>query len=777
MGSVLSPDPATGHLQDMRRRTFLLAGLGATGALFVGWSLTPPRQRLHPDDTPQPGDGSVPLNGWLAIGTDNHVTIMAPKAEMGQGIHTALAMLVAEELDCDWPQIRVVHSGVDRIFNNIAAFVDGLPFHEDLAESQAVRGVRWLTAKTMRELGVMMTGGSSSVRDVWEVARLAGATARAQLLAAAAERAKVPVAQCRADAGVVIAGDQRFTFGSLATAAAGRRIAKVTLRDPARFRIVGRDRGRIDADAIVTGSPRYSIDVREPGMLSAAVLMAPAFGSTVQRLDRRAALARPGVRAVVELPGSAYGDAPGVAVVADSWWQARQALTALAVEWSPSPHAQLTTAGIMAQLRTAAGGDEGLPFRSHGEAQEVLAQATRTLDVTYEAPYLAHATMEPMNATVRVRAGGAEVWTSTQVPGAARHAVADVLGLSDEQVTLHQRVLGGGFGRRLEVDYVAQAAMIARALPDTAVQTIWSREDDLRHDFYRPAAVSRLRAALDDAGRVTSIVCHSASQAPFKALSRRLGLVYTSYGPDKTTAEGTWDQPYEFPALRSAHQEVALPVPVGSWRGVGHSHQAFFFESFVDELAHAAGADPFRYRLALLANHPRARAVLEAAAAAGGWGTPLGNTADGRPQARGIALHGSFGTVVAMVAEVSLGADQQVRVHRVVAAVDCGVVVNPNGVRQQVESSVVFGLSAALRGDVAIDGGRIRPGNFHEYPPLRFSECPAIHTVIVPSAAVPSGMGEPALSVVAPAVGNALVALTGTRLRTLPLRPPAVGPS
>lgn len=750
-----------------------MAGLGTAGALFVGWSLTPPRQRLHPADTPEPGDGLVPLNGWLAIGTDDRVIIMAPKAEMGQGIHTALAMLVAEELDCEWHQIRVVHSGIDRIYNNIAAIVDGLPFHEDIQETSGVRAVRWLTAKTMREVGVMMTGGSSSVRDVWEVARVAGATARQQLLAAAAARAQVPMTQCRTEAGVVYAGTQQFTYGSLTKEAAAQPVGNVTLRDPAQYRFIGRGRGRIDADAMVGGDGRFGIDVRLEGMLSAAVIMAPALGSTVQTFDRQAALARPGVRAVVELPGSKYGDAPGLAIVADSWWQAKQALPALAVQWTASPHANLSTSGIMEQLRTAAAGEGGLPFRSYGDAQEVLANATRTLDATYEAPYLAHATMEPMNATVRVNADGADVWVGTQVPGFARSAVAAVLGLDEEVVTLHQTVLGGGFGRRLEVDYVAQAALIAKAMPGVPVQTIWSREEDMRHDFYRPAAVSQLRAALDDMGAVTSVVCHSASQAPLKALSRRVGLVYTSYGPDKTTAEGTWDQPYEFPALRSAHAEVELPVPVGSWRAVGHSHQGFFFESFVDELAHAAQMDPLHYRMQLLQKHPRARAVLATVATESSWSTPLPPAPDGRPVARGVALHTSFASVVAMVAEVSLGADDRIRVHRITAAVDCGVAVNPGGIRQQVESSVVYGLSAALHGEVLVEKGKLLPGNFHEYRPLRMSECPQITTVIVPSSQVPSGIGEPALPVVAPAVGNALFALTGTRLRSLPLRVPS----
>lgn len=752
----------------MRRRTFLLAGLGTAGSLFVGWSLTPPRQRLRPSDTPQPGGGAVPLNGWVAVGPDGRVTVMSPKAEMGQGIHTALAMLVAEELDCAWSQVQVVHSGVDRIFNNIAAIVDGLPFHEDLDGNAGVRAVRWLTAKTMREMGVMMTGGSSSVRDVWDTARLAGATARAQLVAAAAARAAVPASQCRTDGGVVYAGAQQFTYGSLVNDAASRRADDVTLRDPKHFRLVGRDATRLDADATVRGTARYASDVRVDGMRYAAVAMAPTFGSTVQHVDKTGVVSRDGVRAVVELSGGKFGHRPGVAVIADSWWQAKQALASLTIEWTPSPHASLGSDGIMQQLRTAAAGTDGLPFRSYGGARDVVADSTRVVDATYEAPYLAHATMEPMNTTVRVNADGAEVWTSTQVAGAARTAVAATLELPDEQITLHQHTLGGGFGRRLEVDYVAQAAEIAKALPGVAVQTIWSREDDLQHDFYRPATVTRLRAALDANGAVAGIVTQSAGQSPFQALSKRLSIPFAAYAPDKTTAEGLFDQPYEFPALHSAHTNVELPVPVGSWRSVGHSHQAFCFESFLDELAHEAKRDPLQYRAQLLAAHPRARAVLDAAAKASAWGTPLPPTNDGQPQARGLALHSSFSSTAAAVAEVSLGADRRVRVHRVVVAIDCGLAVNPNGIRQQVEGSVVYALSAALYGDVRIEGGRAAVHNFNDYRPLRLSECPEITTIIVPSAQTPSGVGEPVVPVVAPAVGNALFALTGSRVRALP---------
>lgn len=761
---------AVPHLHNMRRRTFLLAGLGAGGALFFGWSLTPPRQRLRGKHAPLTGPNEVALNGWLTISADDTVTIVSPKAEMGQGIHTALAMLVAEELDCDWARVRVTHAPIDTIYNNIAGILDGLPFHSDLEDRALVRGVRWLTAKTVREMGVMMTGASSSVRDVWEIAREAGATARASLLAAGAATLGVDVKACRTEKGVVICGDRRLRYGALAKAALSHQPSRVTLKRPADFTLIGSATRRLESGDKVRGVAKFGLDVALPNQCYAAVLMPPTLGSRPVAFQRDAAMKRAGVRAVVELTGSRYGDRPGVAVIAESWWQAKQALDALNVQWSISPHAAVSTPGIMATLRMAAADDDGLPFRSYGNAVETLGSAARTVEATYEAPYLAHATMEPMNATVKVDGAGAEVWTGTQVPDLARTAAAKVLGFDEERVVLHQYLIGGGFGRRLDVDFVAQAAAVARGLPGVPVQTIWSREDDMRNDFFRPAAVSQLRAGLDANGRVISVVSHSASQAPFTALNRRVGILPFTGGPDKTTAEGVWDQPYEFPAFRAAHAEVELPVPVGLWRAVGHSHQGFFVETFIDELAQATQMDPLAFRLSLLQKHPRAAAVLRLAAEKSAWGTPLAPTADGRAQARGMALHWSYGTVVAQVAEVSVSAENRIRVHRVVSAVDCGLVVNPLGVQQQVESAVIFGLTAALHGEVQIDNGRVRPGNFHEYPALRFDECPQIETHMVPSAEVPSGIGEPGLPGVAPAVGNALFALTGERLRALPLR-------
>ncbi|MFM2068555.1 MAG: hypothetical protein RLZZ584_3464, partial [Pseudomonadota bacterium] len=451
----------------------------------------------------------------------------------------------------------------------------------------------------------------------------------------------------------------------------------------------------------------------------------------------------------------------------------------------------------------------GFAFQSVGDARGAMAGAARRIQARYDAPYLAHATLEPMNCTVRVDVdpaggapSGAEVWVGTQVPDLARAAAARVLGLQPGQVRLHGQLIGGGFGRRLEVDFVAQAAEIARALPGRPVQTVWSREQDMRHDFYRPATSARYEAGLDAQGRLVAWRSVSAGQSVVhQVLARHWGL--PAAGPDKTTAEGSFDQAYEFPAARAAHVVVELPVPVGFWRSVGHSHQACFQESFVDEVAHAAGADPLAWREALLVHHPRELAVLRRCAQLAGWGQPLAPAPDGAPQARGLALHRSFGSVVAQVVELSLApaegtaaagvpagavagvavsagtaavagaaslAGRRIRVHRVVCVMDCGAVVNPAIVRQQIEGSIVFGLGAALHGEISWAEGQVQQGNFHDYPVLRLVECPVIESELIASSAHPEGVGESAVPPLAPALANALFALTGQRLRSLPLR-------
>ncbi len=756
----------------MKRRTFLLAGVGAGGALFVGWALRPPRQRLRGATLPETAAGVVALNGWVTIAADDTVTVVVPKLEMGQGIHTALAMVLAEELGCAWETIRVAPSPIDDVYGNVSGIVEGLPFHPDDA-NPLVRGVQWMAAKTARELGIMMTGSSSSVRDCWMPMREAGASARASLVAAAAARLGVTPESCHVERGVVLHGERRLRFGELAAEAAASPVNQVTLKALSESTVMGIATPRLDAGTSVRGQKRYGIDVTIPDMGYAAVTMSPTFGGRPTHFDRAAAMRVNGVRAVVPLSGSRYGDPAGVAVVANSWWTAHRALAALAVQWDAGPHATLSSASITAQLRATVAEDGGLPFRRGGDVSGAFATAAKVFESVYEVPYLAHAAMEPLNATVRVLPDGAEVWTATQVPNYARDAVAHVTGRRKDAVTVHQQMAGGAFGRRLDVDFIAQAAAIAKAVPGVAVQLLWSREDDMRHDVYRPAGIGRLRAAVDGNNRITAFTSHSVSQAGFAMNSRRVGFTIGAHTPDRTTAEGAWDQPYEFPALRVAHSTVSLPVPVGMWRSVGHSLQAFFVESLLDEIAVATGQDPVALRLSLLAAHPRARHVLTEVAERSGWGTPLAPWSDGQPRARGIALHASYGTTVAEVAEVSLSPEGQIRVHRVVAVMDCGFPVNPDSIVQQIEGGIIYGLSAALHGEITIEQGRAVPGNFDTYRALRLSECPAIEAHVVRSMEEPSGVGEPSLPPIAPAVANALYKLTGVRVRTLPLRPPS----
>ena len=761
----------------MKRRHLLLGAAGVGGALVLGWGLAPPRQRLVGRAPLPTRPGEHGFNGWLKIGSDDRVTIVLAKSEMGQGVSTALAMVLAEELDADWDRVATEMAPVDPIYNNIATVVDGLPFHPD-DHGAVQRTAAWLTAKTMREVGLMATGGSSSVKDTWGPMREAGASARAMLLAAAAQRWGVPAADCRVAKGVVShAGSGRSArFGELAEAASRLPVPdRVTLKAPAQFTLIGQPLHRRDNAAKQDGSARFGIDTLQPGQRWASVLMCPTLGGRVASVDAKAAQALPGVRAVVELP-PLHGASGGVAVVADQPWQAISAARSLAVQWQTGPAAGLSSAGITQQLKQALAADGGFAYYKTGDAAAALQGAAKKLSAEYEAPLLAHATLEPQNCTVLYRpaAGGqsasAEVWAPTQVPGLARWAAAKVLGLESEQVTLHVTLLGGGFGRRLEVDFVAQAAHIAKAQPGVPVQTLWTREQDQTHDFYRPPCVARYEAGLDAQGRLTAWTAASAGPSIVQQfLQRQFGL--PGAGPDKTTAEGAFDNPYEWLAARVSHRIVELPVPVGFWRSVGHSHQAFFKECFVDEVAHAAGQDPLLFRLGLLQRHPRHAAVLKRAAEAAGWGQPLAPRADGAKVARGLALHQSFGSIVAQVAEVSLDpADaKRIRVHRVVAAIDCGLAVNPNLIRQQMESAVVYALGAALHGEVTLKDGQVQQTNFHDQPLLRGSACPVVETHVMASAEPPEGVGEPGVPPLAPAVANALFALTGRRLRRLPL--------
>jgi isoquinoline 1-oxidoreductase beta subunit len=611
----------------------------------------------------------------------------------------------------------------------------------------------------------MFTGGSTSVKDAWPTMRAAGAVARAMLLRAAAEQWKTAAATLSTRDGMVIHPDgRRAPYGLLAqrAAALGGDIGPgdVPLKQSAAFRLIGKPLPRRDTPSKVNGRAVFGIDVRPEGLLYAALRMAPVLGAGVAGFDAGKVTAMPGVEQVVDVSSVLQlfsGAGAGVAVVAKGWWQAKQAALALPVQWTASPHAALSSESVFAGFAKALDEESGYAYFETGSQD--LAD-TRIVQAEYRAPFLAHATMEPQNCTAQVLDGKVKLWSPTQVPSIAVDVAAKVAGVAREDVTIEVTMLGGGFGRRLETDMVAQAVAVALQTRGRPVQLIWTREDDTGHDVYRPAALARYTARVDATGRVLAWDSKLASGAiGHQYFPRNLGL--PGVGPDKTTAEGEYDLQYAIANRRSRHVTVDSVVPIGYWRSVGHSHNAFFKESFADEVAHAAGQDPVAWRRALLKNHPRHLAVLDAALARAG--TPP----EGR--AHGVAVHQSFGTVVAQVAEVSVEG-KEIRVHRVVCAVDCGLVVNPNIVAQQVESSVVFGLSAALAGEITFKDGQPQQTNFGDYPVLRMGQVPEVETIIVPSAEPPEGMGEPAVPPVAPAVANAVFKLTGQRLRSLPLR-------
>ncbi len=759
----------------MKRRHFVLGTLGVAGALGVGWSLLPPRQRLLTAQALPTSAGQVAFNGWVIIGADDRVAIVIPKSEMGQGVHTGLAMLLADELDADWARVRVQPAPIDPIYFNLATVVDGLPFHPD-DSGPIKRAAGWLTAKTMREIGLMVTGGSSSLKDLWLPMRQAGASARAMLVGAAAKAWGVPAGEISVATGVVShPSGKRARFGELAAAAAQQPVpGAVALKTPAQFKLIGQPLPRLEAKSKGDGTAGFAIDVLQPGMLYASVVMCPTLGGQVTQVNDAAAKALPGVKQVLTVPGFNGGTA-GVAVVADSPWRAMRAASALVIVWNEaaSPAAAFSSDEALDRWSELldVNRQAGFAYFKTGDVEAALKSATKTLAAEYRAPFLAHTTMEPQNCTAMVKDGRATVWAPTQVPDVARSVVAKATGLPKAAVEIRVQLLGGGFGRRLETDFIAQAAYIAQqGGGGAAVQTLWTREEDTRHDFYRPAAVARFNAGLDAQGRVVAWKSVSAGPSPVQqALGRLLGVPIV--GPDKTTAEGSFDQPYEWPAARVGHAIVDVPVPVGFWRSVGHSHQAFFKESFVDEAAHAAGADPVAFRAALLKQHPRHLAVLQRVAALAGWGQPVPAAPDGAKAARGVALHQSFGAIVAQVAEVSLAADKTIRVHRVFCVVDCGTPVNPNLIHQQMESGIVYGLSAALFGRIDIDKGRVQQSNFHDYAALGIDACPTITTEVMASAEPPEGVGEPGTPPIAPAVANAIFTLTGQRLRVLPLKP------
>jgi isoquinoline 1-oxidoreductase beta subunit len=695
-------------VKKVNRRDFLKTGAAGAAGLTLTFALP---ERL----AAQTGAPLAKLNGYVHIGADDNITFMLTKSEMGQGPLTALSQILADELDCDWKKIHTQIAGVNpKLYGPLQG-----------------------------------TFGSLSVRTSWMPLRSAGASAREMLVEAAAQKWGVEKSQCRAENGVIIntASNTRLTYGSVAEAAAKLPVPTTpALKDPKQFRYIGKSLKRLDTPLKVNGTAVFGIDAKVPGMLYAVVSKCPVFGGKVVSFDDSKSKTVPGVKQVVQISS-------GVAVVADNTWNAMEGRRALKVTWDEGPVAKWSTPGIRQMFMDLAA-KPGAEARKIGDADAALSTASKKVEAIYEAPYLSHAPMEPMNCTAHVRADGCDVWAATQIQSAARETAAKITGLAPEKVEIHTLFLGGGFGRRGGADFVADAVETSKAIGGP-VKVTWSREDDMQHDLYRPASYTKFAGALDADGWpvafTSRVVCPS-----FAGLQN---------GVDRAAVEGIADLVYGIPNVHVDYHVGEPGIPTSYWRSVGYSQNTFFTESFIDEMAHSGGKDPFEFRRRLLANNKRALAVLELAAEKAGWGKPLPS---GR--ARGISLVNNIGSYNAQVAEVSIEKGK-LKVHRVVCAVDCGHNVNPAITEQQIQSGIVYGLSAALKGEITIDRGRVQQANFNQYDPLRMDEMPAVEVYIVPSQANPGGIGEASTPTAAPAVTNALFALTGKRLRKLPIRP------
>jgi isoquinoline 1-oxidoreductase beta subunit len=701
---------------DVSRRHFLKAGAAAGGGLAIALYLPTAAGRAAEADT------AFAPNAWLVIEPSGDVVIRVASSEMGQGVMTAMPMLVAEELDADWSRVRVETAP------------EGKPYYNPLLGSQS-------------------TGGSTAVRGFWNTVREAGAVAREMLVVAAAQRWQVDASQCRTGKGAVAhpGSGRQAGYGELAEAAARLPVpAAAFLKDPADFTLVGTSVPRVDTPSKVDGTAQFGLDVRMPGMLVAVVARSPAFGGRARSFDADGARSVRGVRHVVPLEH-------GVAVIADGFWPAAKGRDALRAQWDAGPDSGLDSAAIA--KRFAAAVKNGVEARREGDVDTAFDAAARRIEAVYDVPYLAHACMEPMNCTAHVRADGCDVWAPTQSQTSTRKKAAEITGLPIDQVTVHTTFLGGGFGRRSEVDFVAEAVTLSKTV-GAPVKVVWTREDDMHHDFYRPATHNRLRAGLDADGRLVAWEHRIASPS---ILARRFPDAVKN-GIDRTSVEGAANLPYSVPNLLVTCARVDAGVPVGFWRSVGSSQNAFVTECFLDEVARAAGVDPLEMRRRLLADEPRHLGVLNLAADRAGWSLP---TPAGRH--RGIAVAESFGSFVAQVAEVSLE-QGEVRVHRVVCAIDCGLTVNPDTIEAQMESGIVYGLTAALYGEITIRDGGVVQGNFDDYPLLRLKDMPRVEVHIVQSGEHPGGVGEPGTPPIAPAVANAVAAATGKPVRSLPIR-------
>jgi isoquinoline 1-oxidoreductase beta subunit len=708
---------------NLSRRSFIKRGVGFGGGLLLGFYLGGTTRLLRV--SPSPAAVFAP-NAFLRIGADDVVTVIVGRSEMGQGVFTSLPMIIAEELDANWSNVQVESAPVEAVYANPA-------------------------------FKIQMTGGSSSVSSSWELLRKAGATARAMLISAAAANWKVNPATCRTENGQVLhdATGRRLSYGKLADKAARLVQPKdVVLKDPANFKLIGKPTKRLDTPSKTNGEAIFGIDVKVSGMFTTVIARPPVFGAKLKSSNAERAKAMPGVKAVVQTDF-------GVAVVADGFRSASQARDALEIAWDQTAIAQVDSQTLRKQYVELAK-KPGVITKKKGDVDEAMSRAARKLLAEYYVPYLAHATMEPMNCVADVRPDRCEIWTGTQFQSRDRDAAAQVTGLKPEQVQLNTTLMGGGFGRRGAADnhFVREATQISKAVK-APVKVIWTREDDIRGGYYRPTYYQTLSAGLDNDGNLTAWSHRIVGQGVL------VGTQFESLvdGVDLSSVEGAAETPYAFPNLTVDYHMTKNAVPVLWFRSVGNIHTAFAIESFLDEIAHATAKDPYQFRRSLLGDAPRLRAVLDLAAEKGSWGKQLPEG-----QGRGIAAHYSFDSYVAQVAEISFSKDGKLKLNRIVCAIDCGTVVNPDTVRAQMEGGIVFGLSAALHGAITLANGRVQQSNFHDYPILRMNEMPSIEVYIVPSKEPPTGVGEPGVPPVSPAVANAIFAASGKRIRELPIQ-------
>jgi len=699
----------------LSRRGFLQTSAVASGGLVIGVNLA----GLSADAIAA-GTLHTP-NAWVHIADDNTITLLSARSEMGQGVYTSMPMLIAEELNVDIRKIQVAIAPPNtKLYGN------------------ALLG------------GPQLTGGSTSVRDGWEKLRVAGAQVREMLISAAADKWKVDRASLKAENGMVIGPKgKKATYGQLAAAASKLPVPeKVALKDPGEFRIVGKRTKRLDTPAKTNGTAEFGIDVKLPGMVYASLEQCPVIGGTVKSFDPGKAKAMPGVIDVVQIPD-------GVAIVADSWWHAKKAREALSVQWDEGLGAGLDDKSMLEGLRAGAPADKLIPLKTVGDPDAVIKASSKVVKAEYLMPLLSHSPLEPMNFTAHYHDGKVDLIGPTQWQDGAQGTVAKVLGVKPEDVSVKTTFLGGGFGRRIDIDFIIQAAQISKAI-NKPVKLLWTREDDMTHDYYRPQSVHLLAASLGDDGKPTAMTFRMTSQS---VTGRVFGLPLDVQDPLMTEAA---QAAYEIPATRHEIVKHDAGLRVGYWRSVSHALNAFANEGFIDECAAAAGKDPVAYRLSLLTGQPRFANVLKMAADKAGWGTPA---PAGR--FRGVALMEGYDTYMAQVAEISMK-DGVPLVHKVTVVADLGRMVNPDTVEAQIQSSIVFGLSAALYGDITLDKGRVQQTNFHQYQIVRMNEAPAIDITLVPSTEKPGGIGEPATALIGPAVGNALFAATGKRLRRMP---------